>query len=156
MSAQKHIPGLMRLETSQLERWIYYLSEKIVVIKEKQSARGAVSCLKGTEGSSTGESALGERELGRKRWCGAKRKSMCTDLENMPKACFAWSLDFRGSFRTCLMPSVTVLTPADSGKTWLITSHLLTMFPKSLYWIVADLNHLHYKHLWVLPLRLMD
>lgn len=52
------------------------------------------------------------------------------------------------------MPRVAFLTTVDNGKMWSRMSQL-TAFPKSSYWIVADLNHLSYKHLWVFSLRWM-
>lgn len=60
-----------------------------------------------------------------------------------------------GSFGSCFMSRVAFLTTADNRKTWSSMSYQLTAFPKSSCWIVADLNHLSYKHLWAFLLRWM-
>ena len=68
-----------------------------------------------------------------------RQRSFSQEMESgdVNKACFAWSLDFRESFRSCLMPCVAYLTTGDNGKMWSRMSHQFAEFPKSSYWIVG-------------------
>ena len=54
------------------------------------------------------------------------------------------------------MLDVASLITVNNGEMLLRVSHQLIVFPKSSYWIIADLSHLSYKHLWVFSLRLID
>ena len=88
MKPQKHIPGLVKLETSYIDEFTNSVKKNNVIIKAIQRTRGAISCLKVTE-RPKGEFMLKENDCRGNISCGAEQKSRGKDLEDVAKADFA-------------------------------------------------------------------